>query len=84
MVKFKERLINQAVKQLEDSYTKARKGECEEIHNRIAEIITESQADPKNVLFVLEVLKQEVLQESIDKYFTPSPEKKSELTLAPI
>ena len=78
MANFKERLINQALKQLEDSYVKARKGECEEIHNKMVELITESQADPKNVLFVLEILKQEVLQESIDKYFTPSPEKKKE------
>lgn len=75
MLKIKERLVEQALKQLEDSYYKARKAECEELHNKMVGIIAESQADPKNVLFVLEVLKQEVLQESIDKYFTPSPEK---------
>lgn len=78
MLKIKERLIEQALKQLEDSYYKARKAECEEIHNKLVVVIAESQADPKNVLFVLEVLKQEVLQDSIAKYFTPSPEKRKE------
>lgn len=76
--KSNERLMEQALKQLEDSYVKATKGECEELHNKLLEVMVESQADPKNVLFVLEILKQEVLQESIAKYFTPSPEKKKE------
>lgn len=63
------KLQDKLFKQLEDSYRKTKRVELEVLHNAIINILGETQASPENTLLVLEILKQEVLNSCIDKYF---------------
>jgi len=64
-----QELQNRLFKQMDDSYRKARSAELEGIHNGIVEVIAGLQASPQNTLLVLEIVKQEVLNDCINKFF---------------
>lgn len=47
---------------LEKAYEQARVAEAEELHNSLVEVIQEQKASIQNSLFVLELIKMELLQ----------------------
>ena len=47
---------------LEKAYEEARQKEAEELHNALVEVIQEQKASVPNSLFVLELIKHELLQ----------------------
>lgn len=47
---------------LEKAYEQARQKEAEELHNALVEVIQEQKASVPNSLFVLELIKHELLQ----------------------
>ena len=47
---------------LEKAYEQARQKEAEELHNALVEVIQEQKASIPNTLFVLELVKHELLQ----------------------
>jgi len=59
--------------QLKDNYIKAKRAECEVLHNKIVTVISEARPSPINLLFVLEILKQEALEQSMKLFFNPVP-----------
>ena len=46
---------------MQDTYELARKQECETLHNAMAKVLAEQKATIQNALFVLELLKLELL-----------------------
>ena len=78
-----KRLVEQVFKQIQTAYEQEQKDEAAILHNQIGTIINEMKPSPDNLLLVLEILKQEVLQNLIDKMATiktkseemPPPEK---------
>lgn len=69
------KLQDRLFKQLETSYYKAKKAEMEGLHNAIVSTIGEAQASPENTLLVLEILKSEILNDCIGKYFAQEQPK---------
>jgi len=47
---------------LEKAYDEARKKEAEELHNALVEVIQEQKASIPNTLFVLDLIKHELMQ----------------------
>ena len=47
---------------LEKAYEEARQKEAEELHNALVEVIQEQKASIPNTLFVLDLIKHELLQ----------------------
>jgi hypothetical protein len=54
--------FEKVVKKLERAYAEEKEKECEELHNAIATILTEKHATIQNTLYVLELLKFELLR----------------------
>lgn len=54
--------LKRVAKRLEEAYKAEKDKECEELHNEIAELISEKKATIQNVLFVLEIIKFELLR----------------------
>ncbi len=50
------------LRSMEKAYEKARAEECEELHNAIGVVITEQKASIQNTLFVLEIIRFELLE----------------------
>ena len=69
---FRKRVVNQMFGELEQKYLAERKAECEKLHNRLVEVIGEEEASPQNTLLVLEVLKAEILNDCLEKFFKPT------------
>jgi hypothetical protein len=69
----REKLLAKATQKflesLEADYRESRQDELGVLHNKMVEALTEVGASPQNTLLVLEVLKQEILQECLDKFF---------------
>ena len=65
--------LQHVAKQLEENYIKTKRAECETLHNKLVIAIQELSPSPINLLFVLEILKQEAVQQSMQLFFTPSP-----------
>jgi dihydroxyacetone kinase len=82
-----KRLVEQAFKQIQKAYEQEQKDEAALLHNQIGAVIEELKPSPENLLLVLEILKQEVMQNLIDKMVTiktksgemPPPEKPEEI-----
>jgi hypothetical protein len=78
-----KRLVEQVFKQIQTAYEQEQKDEAAILHNQIGTIINEMKPSPDNLLLVLEIMKQEVMQNLIDKMVTikakseemPPPEK---------
>lgn len=54
--------IEQIIKKLQNAYQEERNKECEELHNAIADVLTEKKATVQNTLYVLEMLRFELLR----------------------
>jgi hypothetical protein len=50
------------VKKLEKAYAEEKEKECEELHNAIADVLSAKRATIQNTLYVLELLKFELLR----------------------
>ena len=64
-----QELQNRLFKQIDDSYRKARAAEMESLHNELVKAISAQSPSPQNLLLVLELLKQETLNDCIAKFF---------------
>lgn len=54
--------FEKVVKKLEKAYAEEKEKECEELHNSLAEVISTKRATIQNTLYVLELLKFELLR----------------------
>lgn len=54
--------VETLVKRLETLYNDTKTKECEDLHNAIADILTEHKASIQNILYVLEIIKFELMQ----------------------
>ena len=50
------------VKKLEKAYSEEKDKECEELHNALADVISTKKATIQNTLYVLELIKFELLR----------------------
>ena len=63
------KIAEELLERFESEWEERKKKEAEELHNALAEVISEHQADIYTLLFVLEMLKFEVLQDKYAKLF---------------
>lgn len=63
-----KRLINQVFEQIQKQYAQEQKAEAAELHNRLAEIIGDIKPSSENLLLVLELLRQEALNNLISRF----------------
>ena len=54
--------IEKVLKKLEKDYQDEKDKECEELHNAIAEVLATKKATVQNVLYVLEMIRFELLR----------------------
>jgi len=54
--------LETVAKRLEEAYKLEKDRECEELHNAIAELIAQKKATIQNILYVLELIKFELLR----------------------
>jgi hypothetical protein len=54
--------VKKLIEQFEKSYNEQKSKECEELHNAIADILAEKKASIQNALFVLEMVRFELLR----------------------
>ena len=54
--------FEKVVKKLEKAYAEEKDKECEDLHNSLAEVISTKKATVQNTLYVLELLKFELLR----------------------
>lgn len=54
--------LDKLLERLEKAYAEERTRECEELHNAIAEVLREKKATVQNTLFVLEMIRFELLR----------------------
>ena len=67
--KLLEKATQHFLDDLEAEYREARQDELGVLHNKMVEALTEVGASPQNTLLVLEVLKEEILQDCLGKFF---------------
>ena len=61
------------VEQFEKTYRQEKQKEAEELHNAIAAVLAEHQAEIQTVLYVLEMVKFELLGEKLKQLFATEP-----------
>jgi len=64
---------NRLLEQFEKAYRDEKKKEAEELHNAIAQVLDEHNAELPTVLFVLEMVKFELLREKYNHLFEAEP-----------
>lgn len=77
------RLLRGSLETLEQEYIEAKKLELEKLHNRLIDVVADEGASPQNVLLVLELMRQEVLQDCMEKFFNNREELEPSKTAAP-
>jgi hypothetical protein len=60
----------------EKDYREEKKKEAEELHNAVAQVLAEHRAEVQTVLYVLEMLRFEVLKEKYEQLFGAKDEPK--------
>jgi len=63
-----KRLVNQVFEQMQKQYSEQQKAEAAELHNRFVQIVEEIRPSSENLLLVLELLRQEALQNLISRF----------------
>lgn len=58
-----QKLVHDEVNRAKEVYENKKRQEVEVLHNKIADVIQEVGAHPTSVIFVLEILKEEVLRQ---------------------
>jgi len=61
------------LEQFEKTYRQEKQKEAEELHNAIAAVLAEHQAEIQTVLYVLEMVKFELLAEKLKQLFATEP-----------
>ena len=77
-----ERAVQKLFNSLEEEYKEARQDELGILHNKMVDALTEVGASPQNTLLVLELLKQEVLQDCIGKFLGKATEPGEKVRLS--
>jgi len=54
--------VKKLIEQFERTYSEEKNKECQELHDAIAEILAQKKASIQNTLFVLEIVKFELLR----------------------
>jgi len=62
-----KKLVDQVFNQIAKAYAQEQKDEAALLHNQFATVISELRPSHENLLLVLEILKQEVMGNLIDK-----------------
>lgn len=70
------KIAEELLERFQSEWEERKKKEAEELHNDLAEVISEHQSDIYTLLFVLEMLKFEALQDKHAKLFGSEPEIK--------
>ena len=65
------------LEKFEKDYREEKKKEAEELHNAIAQVLAEHRAEVQTVLYVLEMLRFEVLKEKYEQLFGVKDEPKT-------
>ena len=63
-------LVEESVKIMKEEYHKERMETAMELHNKVVDAISELNADPQTVLFVLELLRTETIAQSMARIFS--------------
>lgn len=61
--------VKRLLDRLEKLYAEEKSRECEELHNAIAQVLSEKKATIQNTLYVLRMLEFELLQEKYSEIF---------------
>ena len=64
----KKRLVNQVFEQIEKQYAQIQREEASQLHNALVGVIGEQKPSHESILLVLELLKQEVLGNLINRF----------------
>jgi hypothetical protein len=64
------------LEKFEKDYREEKRKEAEELHNAVAEVLAEHRAEVQTVLYVLEMLRFEVLKEKYQQLFGGKDEPK--------
>ncbi len=67
--------VREEVDRLEEEYARQKRQEAETLHNSLAEMIAEQKPSIETVLFVLEMLKFEALQDKYSQLFIQPSDK---------
>jgi signal transduction histidine kinase len=62
--------LDKFLRKLEQDYAEEKAKEAEELHNAIAQVLAEHKAEIQTVLYVLEMVRFEVLQEKYGQLFS--------------
>ena len=64
------------LERFEKDYREEKKKEAEELHNAVAQVLADHRAEVQTVLYVLEMLRFEVLKEKYEQFFGAKDEPK--------
>ena len=64
------------LEKFEKDYREEKKKEAEELHNAVAQVLADHRAEVQTVLYVLEMLRFEVLKEKYEQLFSTKDEPK--------
>ena len=79
-----QRLIKQSFEALEHNYDISQRAKMEAMHNSIISSINEQQARPEHVLLVLEIVRNEVVNNCMNMFFAPPPASADVNSVAPV
>ena len=65
------------LEKFEKDYREEKRKEAEELHNAVAQVLAEHRAEVQTVLYVLEMLRFEVLKEKYEQLFGAKDEPKT-------
>jgi signal transduction histidine kinase len=64
------------LEKFEKDYREEKKKEAEELHNAVAQVLADHRAEVQTVLYVLEMLRFEILKEKYEQLFNRKDEPK--------
>ena len=64
------------LERFEKDYRDEKKKEAEELHNAVAQVLADHRAEVQTVLYVLEMLRFEILKEKYEQLFNQKDEPK--------
>jgi signal transduction histidine kinase len=64
------------LERFEKDYREEKKKEAEELHNAVAQVLADHRAEVQTVLYVLEMLRFEILKEKYEQLFTQKEDLK--------
>lgn len=70
-------IVEQLIEGFEKDWSEKRQELAENLHNDLVEVIAEHRPDKYTTLFVIEMIKTEVMKEEYEKLFAPALSAKS-------